>query len=761
MPSVATTNVSTTDTGASRNLALGTLSFFLCFMAWGLVGAFAPRLREQFGLSATQTALLVATPVLLGALARLPMGVLADRFGGRIVFTLLMLASAAAVVMIPTQSTYAALLANAFALGLAGASFAVGVPFVASWTPPERRGGALGLYGLGTGGQSAAVFLGPVIGAAVGMASFFRVVAVVLVAWAALFFLLARNAPDRPKGAGFGVMFRILTKEPLAWALAACYFLTFGGFVAFGIYLPTLLKDMFGLAPADAGFRAAGFVVLATLMRPVGGWLADRIGGARILSAVFLGLIPFALLLSWPSMVPFTVGALGSATLLGLGNGAVFQLVPQCFPTGTGAVTGLVGAMGGLGGFFPPLVLGAFRDRLGIAWPGFVLLALTSLGMYVLNRRVFVPRAEAFEFALPAHLRRTTDQVRAGFWATLGTGLLVAAIFVGSRRLQNFDAALVVYTFAVVFAMWGVVYHYAIWLQKPPTRVFWRRGWELFAKKGPWRSVPRVTGLAATHLLGQTFILKRSRLRWWMHQLLFWGVMLAAAITFPLVFGWIHFGTAPGEPMTYVTYLFGFPVGSFPLRTILSWLIFHGLDVSAILVLAGITLALWRRMRDDGAQAVQTFGMDFFPLFLLFAISVTGLALTVSSLWMRGMFYGFLAILHAITVIAALLYLPFGKFFHIFQRPAQLGVKLYQEAGAADPGAHCARCGERFASRMHREDLDRVLVEMGFDYRIDGPAVTWQGLCPPCKRKSLAMAQLRLREAGHSVADPYEEAVSG
>jgi hypothetical protein len=232
-----------------------------------------------------------------------------------------------------------------------------------------------------------------------------------------------------------------------------------------------------------------------------------------------------------------------------------------------------------------------------------------------------------------------------------------------------------------------------------------------------------------------------------MHQLLFWGCVSAVAITFPLVFGWVHFGSAPDDQMTYVTYLFGFPVGSFRIRTVVSWVIFHGLDFSAVLVLAGISLALWRRLRDRGAIALQDFASDFLPLVLLFAISVTGLALTASTLWLRGAFYGFLAILHAIPVIGALLYLPFGKFFHIFPRPAQLGVKLYQDAGARDAGAACARCGVRFASRMQLDDLARVLPELGFDYRIDGPAGTWQQLCPPCKRTSLATAQLRLMEA--------------
>jgi hypothetical protein len=231
-----------------------------------------------------------------------------------------------------------------------------------------------------------------------------------------------------------------------------------------------------------------------------------------------------------------------------------------------------------------------------------------------------------------------------------------------------------------------------------------------------------------------------------MHQLIFWGCVSAVAITFPLVFGWIHFRTRPDDQFIYVTYLFGFETASFRLHTVLSWLLFHGLDVSAVLVLGGIALSLWRRMRDRGALALQEWSSDFLPLVLLFAISVTGLALTASTMWLRGSFYGFLAILHAVTVIGALLYLPFGKFFHIFQRPAQLGVKLYQAAGREDEGAACARCGGRYASRMQIDDLRRVLPALGFDYRIDGPAVTWQGLCPACKRASLAAAQLRLKD---------------
>jgi NNP family nitrate/nitrite transporter-like MFS transporter len=731
---------------APAQLSLGTLSFIVCFAAWGLISSFAPRFREAFHLTATQTAFLVAVPVILGALARIPMGMLTDRYGGRSVFTVLMLAAAIPPVWASFATSYYLLLAAAFCLGLAGSSFAVGVGFVSRWYPPQKQGTALGIYGLGNIGQSAVVFLGPVLAITFGWQRVFRGMSIILVVWAGLFFLLARNSPNLPQPKSLGEMLAVLRRERIAWVLSAFYGLTFGGFVAFSIYLPTLLKDQFHVSATSAGFRTAGFVVLATLLRPLGGWLADRIGGAQVLSVVFFGTVPFSLLLAWPSMVPFTAGALGCAALLGIGNGAVFKLVPQYFAKDTGTVTGLVGAMGGLGGFFPPLLLGIFADTVGVVWPGFVLLSLTAFLLWRLNARVLLASDRAAVERAPVRQSRAMTQLRAGVWATVWTGLLIAAIVAGSRNLENFDPALVIYTFAIIFATWGVAYHYIVWLDKPPTRIFWQRGWQIAREQGFWRSLTNIAGLFGTNILMQTFIHHRSPLRWWMHQFLFWGCVLAAAITFPLVFGWLSFGSKSTDQMTYVTYVFGFPVSSFPLNSIISGIAFHGLDIAAILVLIGITLALWRRLRDAGAQTLQSFALDFFPLILLFAISVTGLALTVSQLWLRGNLYSFLAILHAITVIAALLYLPFGKFFHIFQRPAQLGAKLYQQAGARDEGARCARCGERFASRMQIDDLKHALPQLGFDYRIPGPAGYWQELCPPCKRKAISRAQLRIKE---------------
>ena len=284
----------------NRHLLLGTVSFTVCFAAWGLISAFAPHFRQLFHLSATQTAFLVAVPVLLGSLARIPMGMLTDRFGGRVVFSALMFFVAVPVALVPVESGHRDLLIVAFLLGMAGSSFAVGVGYVSRWFSMERQGSALGVYGLGNIGQSAAVFLGPVVAAAYGFRTVYWGMSVILLVWAVVFVVFARNAAETVRPKSLSEMLGVFAREPLAWALSAFYFLTFGGFVAFSIYLPTLLRDQFGLRPADAGFRTAGFVVLATLCRPLGGWLSDRIGGSRVLSWILPAVAAFGLLLGVP-----------------------------------------------------------------------------------------------------------------------------------------------------------------------------------------------------------------------------------------------------------------------------------------------------------------------------------------------------------------------------------------------------------------------------------------------------------------------------
>ncbi len=336
---------------------------------------------------------------------------------------------------------------------------------------------------------------------------------------------------------------------------------------------------------------------------------------------------------------------------------------------------------------------------------------------------------------------------RATIWALVFTALLAALIVAGSRNLDHFDAALVGYTFATLFATFAVTYRYAMWLMRPPTRMYWRRGWQaFFAPRRLPGNLARFARRAVVEVAGNRFIFRRGALRGLAHWLLMWGCLLAAAITFPLVWGWVHFETVPGRLDLYRVFLFGFPAGTFPVGSWIAFVVFHGLVWASILVIAGVMLAFRRRMIDHGASAVQQFGEDILPLVLLCAISVTGLMLTVSYTWLRGYAYDFVAILHAVTVIATLLYLPFGKFFHIFQRPAQLGVAFYKDAGALGEQARCARCATPYASAAMIRDLVTVERQLGFSYEMAGGH--YQEVCPRCRRAMFGLAQGALWRGG-------------
>jgi MFS transporter, NNP family, nitrate/nitrite transporter len=382
--------------GAVRALFLSTTAFAVSFAIWGLVSALAPTFAQTYGLSAKMKSLMIAVPVLLGSLGRIPAGMLADRFGGRRVFAVLLILSAIPAVAIGFSTSYTQLLWLALFLGMAGTTFSVGVGFTSKWFAPEKQGTALGIYGMGNIGQSIAVFGAPVLALQFGSwRPVFYLFATVSLVWGVVFYLFARDAATTARPKTLSENLSLLKSSPNAWILSLFYFVTFGGFVAFSIYLPTLLKDQFGLTATDAGARTAGFVLLATLMRPVGGLLADRFGGARVLLFVFVAVAGLGLLMGCPWMPTFTIGALGGAAALGLGNGAVFKLVPQYFPKETGTVTGLVGAFGGLGGFFPPLVLGVIRDAMGGYALGFVFLSLFALICLTVNYFVFLRRPGA------------------------------------------------------------------------------------------------------------------------------------------------------------------------------------------------------------------------------------------------------------------------------------------------------------------------------------------------------------------------------
>ncbi|MEX0993713.1 MAG: MFS transporter [Solirubrobacterales bacterium] len=368
-------------------LVLGTLAFMSCFYAWALLGPLGPDLQDELGISDFELALAVSIPVVLGSLMRVPIGILTDRHGGRRVFTVLM-----AFVPLPlialaltAAESYAAVLVFGFLLGFAGASFAIGIPFVSKWFPPERQGMVLGIYGMGMGGTVLAGLTAPRIVDATSLAVPFWIAAGVLAVMAVVFWTAARDAPGATSGASKSLIAPLrVFREPgagRAWALTLFYFMAFGGFVAMFIFLPKLLVSVHDLSKPDAGTRAAGFALLAVLARPTGGVLSDRIGARTILNVSFAGTAACALglALTYESMVPLTIFCLSAAVMLGLGTGAVFKLVAEWFPAQVGTVTGVVGAAGGLGGFFPPLVMTLVKTWTGTYLLGFLLMGVVAL----------------------------------------------------------------------------------------------------------------------------------------------------------------------------------------------------------------------------------------------------------------------------------------------------------------------------------------------------------------------------------------------
>ncbi len=332
----------------------------------------------------------------------------------------------------------------------------------------------------------------------------------------------------------------------------------------------------------------------------------------------------------------------------------------------------------------------------------------------------------------PLYSRRKTT-VRASL---VGLGAMVSLallIMLGSRMLRHFDPALTGYAIASLFGAFGVAFHYGTWLMRPSTRIMWRRSWQFFLSWHNFRRyfwvIPRTV---VRNILFQTFIRQRSRLRWIMHQCLFWGVILSFAITFPLVFGWVFFEAI--GPQHYQAYFFGFPVGEFDAFGPIGFNTFHALDYTAALVIIGVSIAYWRRWQDRAVKPVQRVLFDLLPLHLLMSISITGLMLTVVDLWMDGWGHWPITLTHQFLVIMLIIYLPFGKLFHIIQRPASLGVELYYAVGAEQGMKNCARCGRPFGLQLHVEDVKSSLQGAGFNFYLPQEGHHWQDYCARCKR---------------------------
>jgi len=339
-------------------------------------------------------------------------------------------------------------------------------------------------------------------------------------------------------------------------------------------------------------------------------------------------------------------------------------------------------------------------------------------------------------------------RVLAGLLAALSAIVLMVLIYIGSRSLKDFDAALIGYAVGTVVAATALVYRYSLWVQRPPTWRYFKGGWgTLLNGRTVWRVLAMLPKALFTDILAQTYILPRGRLRWFAHLCLFWGVMLSLAITLPLTFGWLRFTLVPPERL-YQAWVFGIPLMRFPPEGMVGFLFFHALNFTAVLVIVGTVLFLWRRNTDAGLLATQVFNFDMVPLFMLLAISLSGLALTASTLFWEGHYYWFISLSHQVVVVVWLLSLPFGKFFHIVQRPATIGVKLYQNvshdighyvpknapAEGDDQPARCARCGDELPSAQFIADLKATLRDLGQDYTLrDGQGVL-QDYCPACKR---------------------------
>jgi NNP family nitrate/nitrite transporter-like MFS transporter len=391
--------------GARRALILALISFFACFYVWSLFGPLGPKIQHDLKLTEVQLSWIVAVPVVLGSLMRIPMGILTDRWGGRVMFTALMLYTAVPAALIAVlHNGFWVLIILGFLLGITGSSFAIGVPFVSRWTPPKRQGFALGIYGVGMGGTVVAAVSAPTLAEKFGLFAPFAIGVVLMLTVGTIFWLVGRDAPaPRPKTTLMEPL-RVFVREPRAWALTLFYFLAFGGFVAMFLYLPKLLVGVYHLQRADAGYRAAGFALLAVVARPVGGWASDRFGAERVLLVSFAGISALAATLTgfYSQIVPLTIACLTMAVCLGLGTGAVFKMVGNEFPNQVGAVTGVVGAAGGLGGFFPPLVMAAVKTAFGSYTLGFLLLAFTGvLCLGVLALMIMRPSAPALAPSVP------------------------------------------------------------------------------------------------------------------------------------------------------------------------------------------------------------------------------------------------------------------------------------------------------------------------------------------------------------------------
>lgn len=335
--------------------------------------------------------------------------------------------------------------------------------------------------------------------------------------------------------------------------------------------------------------------------------------------------------------------------------------------------------------------------------------------------------------------------------ASVFTLITLLLIILGSRNLQNFDAALVAYLFGTLFAIFGIVYRYTVWIQRPPTKIYFKRSIKtLFSKEFlhfMWFSIKDFF----KNIIFQSFIIKRGKKRGIAHLLMAIGCMMAFAITIPLTFGWIHFtlvpetGLNPSVANVYTAHFFGFEVFNFPVKSVIGFFTFGALNWCSVLVIIGASYFLQKRLKDPGLIATQTFEGDILPLLLLILVSLTGLGLTLDYEFMHGKAYEFIAVTHAFFVIVFLIWMPFGKFFHIIQRPAQIGAHIYKEVGKQRGMQVCKQTGDEYTTQLHVSDLKDITKSVGFNLH-DEEGNSLLDYSPEGKRDLLAIAHLKARQ---------------
>ncbi len=368
--------------GHRPTLLAAFLYFDVAFMVWVMLGPLAPIISQQLGLDPAQKGLMVAVPTLAGAILRLVNGLLGDRIGPKRTGAInqVIVIVGLAVAWHFGVSSFAGTLAVGVILGFAGASFAVALPLASRWYPPEHQGKAMGIAGMGNSGTVLAALFAPLLANAFGWNNVLGLALIPLVAVFVFYMIAAKDSPTQPAPKPLSAYAGVL-KEQDAWWFMLFYFVTFGGFVGLSSSLPIYYADTFGLTPVIAGYCTAACVFMGSLLRPVGGAFADRFGGVKTLTAVYsLAAVVLACIAASAFSLTLTVALfLAAMGILGMGNGAVFQLVPQRFREEIGVMTGLVGFGGGIGGFYLASSLGLAKKLSGSAAPGFLVFAALAV----------------------------------------------------------------------------------------------------------------------------------------------------------------------------------------------------------------------------------------------------------------------------------------------------------------------------------------------------------------------------------------------